>query len=170
MNYNNANGQLTYQLEIDKQQKNGFPIPCTFKSTGKLGVLYPTQALEVTYGDTINNTSMAGVQFNPLAVPIMANMQIKQEHYYIPFNDVWLNWDNFISGGEELDFTTPPPTISFARIISMLNPLFCNGYGLDYIVVNVTGSPTSSDIWHTAGHYFYVKIPTLPIASTLSNY
>lgn len=158
MAFNNSKGQLTYQIEVDKQQKNGFPIPCTFKSTGKLGVIYPTQALEVTYGDTINNTSMAGVQFNPLAVPIMANMQIKQEHYYVPFIDVWENWDNFISGGEDLTFTTPPPTVSFERIMSVLNGLL--SIDLDYIVVNTPDiSQGTDDIHMTEGKYFYVALP-----------
>lgn len=124
MNYNNSKGQLTYQIEVDKQQKNGFPIPCTTKGTGKLGILYPTQALEVTYGDTIGNRDIAGVQFNPLAVPIMANMYVKQEAYYTPFNCVWENWDNFISGGEDLDFTTPPPTVSMRDIFRLLQNRF----------------------------------------------
>lgn len=157
MNYNNSKGQLTYQISVDKQQKNGFPIPCTFKSTGKLGVIYPTQALEVTYGDTINNTSMAGVQFNPLAVPIMANMQIKQEHYYVPFIDVWDNWDNFISGGEDLTFTTPPPSVSFERIMQVLNKLLA--IDLDYINVSIDISQGTDDVHMTSGDYFYVAIP-----------
>lgn len=156
MNYNNSKGQLTYQIEVDKQQKNGFPIPCTFKSTGKIGVIYPTQALEVTYGDTINNTSMAGVQFNPLAVPIMANMQVKQEHYYVPFIDVWENWDNFISGGEDLNFTTPPPAVSFERVMSVLNGLL--SLNLDYIEVNAPALG-ADDIHMTEGKYFYVELP-----------
>lgn len=127
MNYNNSKGQLTYQIEIDKQQKNGFPIPCDFKSTGKLGLIYPTQALPVHYGDTINDKTSAALQFNPLAVPIMANMFVKQEHYYTPYNCVWQNWDNFISGGEDLQFDTPPPAASMKRIWSAINNVI-NGF------------------------------------------
>ena len=41
MKTNNSKGQLTFQIDIDKQQKNGFPIPCDFFTTGKLGVIYP---------------------------------------------------------------------------------------------------------------------------------
>lgn len=123
MNYNNSKGQLTYQIEIDKQQKNGFPIPCDFKSTGKLGLIYPTQALPVHYGDTINDKTSAALQFNPLAVPIMANMFVKQEHYYTPYNCVWQNWDNFISGGEDLQFDTPPPAASMKRIWNVIDSL-----------------------------------------------
>lgn len=120
MQTNNSRGQLTYQLDIDRQQKNGFPIPCDFFTTGKLGLIYPTQALPVTYGDKITNTSSVALQFNPLAVPIMANMFVKQEHYYTPRNCVWQNWDNFISGGEDLSFNTPPPTITMQRLFTKL--------------------------------------------------
>lgn len=123
MQVNNSRGQLTYQIDVDRQQKNGFPIPCDFFTTGKIGVLYPTQALPVTYGDHIKNTSSVALQFNPLAVPIMANMFIKQEHYYTPRNCVWQNWDNFISGGEDLTFTTPPPSFSMQQLFNKLTSL-----------------------------------------------
>ena len=126
MNYNNSKGQLTYQIAIDKQQKNGFPISCDFKSTGKLGLIYPTQALPVHYGDTLNDKTSAALQFNPLAVPIMANMFVKQEHYYTPYNCVWQNWDNFISGGEDLQFTTSPPAASMRRIWDVIDTLMLN--------------------------------------------
>lgn len=120
MKVNNAKGQLTYQIEIDKQQKNGFPIDCDFMTTGKMGCIYPTQALPVTYGDKINNLSSAALQFQPLAVPMLANMFVKQEHYYTPRNCVWQNWDNFISGGEDLQFTTPPPSTNMRQLITMV--------------------------------------------------
>lgn len=128
MKVNNSKGQLTFQIDINHQQKNGFRIGCSFKSTGKIGVIYPTQALPVNYGDSIKNNSEVALQFNPLAVPIMANMFIKQEHYYIPYNCVWQNWDNFISGGEEMDFTTPPPMLSLRRCFDALFGTL--GYGI----------------------------------------
>lgn len=120
MKVNNSKGQLTYQIDIDKQQSNGFPISCDFMTTGKLGCLYPTQALRVQYGDKINNLSSVALQFNPLAVPMLANMFVKQEHYYTPYNCVWDNFDNFISGGEDLDYTTPPPTSSMFSIMQYI--------------------------------------------------
>lgn len=124
MKVNNSKGQLTYQIEIDRQQKNGFPIDCDQMMTGKMGVIYPTQALPVTYGDKINNLSSAALQFQPLAVPMLANMFVKQEHYYTPRNCVWGNWDNFISGGEDLQFDTPPPSASMKRIWEVLLYMF----------------------------------------------
>lgn len=158
MKTNNSKGQLTYQLEIDKQQKNGFPIPCDFLTTGKIGVIYPTQALEVTYGDTIENKSSVALQFNPLAVPIMANMFIKQEHYYTPYNDVWQNWDNFISGGEELDFTTPPPTISVQDILREL--LYYFPMPLNWKNLHVTSEGSSPILGSfKPGYYLLLQIP-----------
>lgn len=124
MRYNNSRGQLTYQLDIDKQQKNGFPIPMSFKTTGKIGSIIPTQCLEVSYGDTIKNKSSVDIQFNPLAVPIMANMHIKQEHYYVPFNCVCSYWDDFISGGEDMEFSTRLPMVSIYDIVNMLSEHF----------------------------------------------
>lgn len=161
MAINNSKGQLTYQLDIDKQQVNGFPIPCDFYSTGKIGVLYPTQALEVNYGNKIDNLSSAAVQFNPLAVPIMANMYQKQEHYYTPYIDVWDNFDNFISGGEDGNFNTPPPTFTFQELVRKLVSLF--GLAPDFKVLtiddNLLSFPTTGSIKFGEGVYVYMKVP-----------
>lgn len=117
-------GQILGQVQVDEYPKTGHDLSMSVLTTGKIGTIYPTQALPVNYGDSIQNKSSAVVQFQPLAVPMMANMTIKQEHFYVPYNCVWSNWDNFISGGEENDFNTPPPLTSLRSIIYMINSLF----------------------------------------------
>ena len=168
MAINNSKGQLTYQLDIDKQQVNGFPIPCDFYSTGKIGVLYPTQALEVNYGNKIDNLSSAAVQFNPLAVPIMANMYQKQEHYYTPYIDVWDNFDNFISGGEDGNFNTPPPSFTFQQLVGKLVSLF--GLAPSFSVLRLADGtysfPTTGSIKFGQGEYVYMKIPDKGVFET----
>lgn len=163
MKVNKSQGQLTYQIDVNKNQKNGFPIPCDFLSTGKMGIIYPTQALEVTYGDKIINTSDAGVQLEPLAVPIMANMFIKQEHYYTPYDCVWEHWDDFISGGEELDFNTPPPTFTMQRVFTKLFSLL--PINLEYRYKYIT----SDTQLYKQGSYLYMKLSdTTSLKSTFA--
>ena len=138
-------GQVLGQVQVDEYPKTGHDLSMSVLTTGKIGTIYPTQALPVNYGDSIQNKSSAVVQFQPLAVPMMANMTIKQEHFYIPYNCVWSNWDNFISGGEENTFNTPPPLTSLRSLVYMINSLFgvqtaINGQQVA-IPLNITKDP-----------------------------
>ena len=130
MKSNSSNGQLTAQINVKDQQKSGFDLSQNVLGTGKIGRIIPTRALHVMPGDTIHQDSKVAVQFEPLAVPILANMDVKQEHFYVPYNVVWKNWDKFISGGEKMDYVGVVPNVSLSRIMNMLyNKL---GYTIDF--------------------------------------
>ena len=130
MKSNSSNGQLTAQINVKDQQKSGFDLSQNVLGTGKIGRIIPTRALHVMPGDTVTQDSKVAVQFEPLAVPILANMDVKQEHFYIPYNVVWKNWDKFISGGEKMDYVGVVPNVSLSRIMRML----CDklGYTIDF--------------------------------------
>lgn len=120
MKSNSSNGQLTAQINVKDQQKSGFDLSQNVLGTGKIGRIIPTRALHVMPGDTVTQDSKVAVQFEPLAVPILANMDVKQEHFYVPYNVVWKNWDKFISGGEKMDYVGVVPNVSLSRIMRML--------------------------------------------------
>ena len=120
MKSNNSNGQLTAQINVSDHKKSGFDLSNNVLGTGKIGRIIPTRALHVMPGDTIKADSKVAVQFEPLAVPILANMDVKQEHFYVPYNIVWKNWDKFISGGEKMDYQGVVPNVSMRQIIGAL--------------------------------------------------
>lgn len=120
MKSNNSNGQLTAQINVSDHKKSGFDLSNNVLGTGKIGRIIPTRALHVMPGDTIKADSKVAVQFEPLAVPILANMDVKQEHFYVPYNIVWKNWDKFISGGEKMDYQGVVPNVSMQQIIGAL--------------------------------------------------
>lgn len=109
------------QIDLGKIQKSGFDLSYNNKGTGRIGRIIPTRCQPVLPGDRFKGSSTAAVQFEPLAVPMLANMYVRQEHFYVPNRIVWKNWDKFFTGGEKLDFTTPPP--SFKSIYDVLTAL-----------------------------------------------
>lgn len=154
MKTNSSNGQLTAQIDVQDHKKSGFDLSNNVLGTGKIGRIIPTRALHVMPGDTINADSKVAVQFEPLAVPILANMDVKQEHFYVPYNVVWQNWDKFISDGEKLDYNGVVPSISMSQIIAVVNrtfekvglaglglPLYCNAVG-DDVILDLQGLQT----------------------------
>lgn len=124
MQSNNSNGQLTAQVSVQDHKKSGFDLSNNVLGTGKIGRIIPTRALHVMPGDTIKQDSKVAVQFEPLAVPILANMDVKQEHFYVPYNIVWKNWDNFISGGEKMNYRGVVPNTSMREIIRVISKMF----------------------------------------------
>lgn len=108
------------QIDLGKIQKSGFDLSCNVKGTGRIGRIIPTRCQEVLPGDRMKGSSAAAVQFEPLAVPMLANMYVRQEHFYVPNRIVWQNWDKFFTGGEKLDFTTPPPSFTLKSAVSAL--------------------------------------------------
>lgn len=134
MKSNKSNGQMTAQINMGNHQKSGFDLSNNVLGTGKIGRIIPTRALHVMPGDTIKADSKVAVQFEPLAVPILANMDVKQEHFYVPYNVVWKNWDKFISGGEKLDYNGVVPNTTISKMFQYIYTLF----GLDGI--SLTGA------------------------------
>ena len=127
MQNNKSNGQLTAQINVSDHKKSGFDLSNNVLGTGKIGRIIPTRALHVMPGDTIKQDSKCAVQFEPLAVPILANMDVKQEHFYVPYNIVWKNWDKFISGGEKMDYQGVVPNTNFYNMLIALNTLLFRG-------------------------------------------
>lgn len=120
MAQNNSHGQLIAQVDLGQIQKNGFVLDHSVYGTGRLGRLYPVHWSEVSAGDTLDIDTNIGVQFEPLAVPTMNNMHVKQEQFYVPKNVVWENWDKFLSNGENLDYNGIVPTITLRDCVERL--------------------------------------------------
>ena len=120
MQSNKSNGQVTAQVSVSDHKKSGFDLSSNVLGTGKIGRIIPTRALHVMPGDTIKQDSKVAVQFEPLAVPILANMEVKQEHFYVPYNIVWKNWDKFISGGEKMDYKGVVPNVSMQSMFQAI--------------------------------------------------
>lgn len=120
MAQNNSHGQLTAQIDLGQIQKNGFVLDHSVYGSGRLGRIYPVHWSEVSAGDTLDIDTNIGVQFEPLAVPTLNNMHVKQEQFYVPKNVVWENWDKFLSNGENNDYDGLVPTITLRNCVNRL--------------------------------------------------
>ena len=119
-----TNGQMYDSVDLGNVPRSGFDLSFKNKATGKIGRLIPSRCIEIMAGDKLAGQSSASVQFEPLAVPIISDMFVKQEHFYVPFNTIFENWDKFYTGGERLDYETPPPSVSMKRIFQQLPRIF----------------------------------------------
>lgn len=139
MKHNNSKGQVTAQVTLDEMGRTGFDYDNVQYGTGRIGRLYPVRCDFVYPDDTYKSDTTAVLNFKPLLVPLMTNMHVKQEHFYVPFNTVWDKWDLFISNGEENDYNGVIPSISLRDIVGSINeiitnrnqfPIISSGFGL----------------------------------------
>lgn len=113
---NTSKGQMTAQVSLGDQLRSGFRFDYPFRGSGRLGRIYNTRATHVYPSDNVTSNSIAALQFEPLAVPILANMYVHQEHFYVPENTLWDEFDKFFSGGVKMDYHGKKPSMSLQKM------------------------------------------------------
>lgn len=112
-----SKGQMLDQINLEQIPRSGFDLSYSTKGTGKIGRIIPTRCMECLPSDSIKGSSQAALQFQPLAVPILANMRVKQETWYVPNHILLDNWDTFITKGQDLSDNSVLPSFSLRRVV-----------------------------------------------------
>lgn len=113
-------------VAVRKPSRNTFPMSHDFKFTGDMGDLIPILCEEVLPGDVWRIRSEVLVRLQPMLAPIMHNVNINLEYYFVPNRLVWPNWEAFISPPES---TSTPPAHPFFNIV----PAITVGSVADYM-------------------------------------
>lgn len=80
----------------------------------RMGQLTPVSAFEVIPGDTVQIQNMAMIRVSPLVTPVMHPVTVHFINYFVPNrildpSDGSFKFEDFITGGEDGQYTTPPP-------------------------------------------------------------
>lgn len=129
-----SKGQMLDQINLEQIPRSGFDLSYSTKGTGKIGRIIPTRCMECLPSDSIKGSSQAALQFQPLAVPILANMRVKQETWYVPNHILLDNWDTFITKGQDLSDNSVLPSFSLQRVVEKV----LENFGL---VINLSCGP-----------------------------
>lgn len=83
--------------------------------SASMGNLVPIGAIECLAGDTVDIQNMGLIRFSPLVTPVMHPINVVIENYFVPNRildpkDGSFSWEDFITGGEDGQYTTPPPS------------------------------------------------------------
>lgn len=165
-----SKGQMLDQINLEQIPRSGFDLSYSTKGTGKIGRIIPTRCMECLPSDSIKGSSQAALQFQPLAVPILANMRVKQETWYVPNHILLDNWDTFITKGQDLSDNSVLPSFSLQRVVSifgsLLNGMFsvwCGPMSVysyrDYMDKAVSsGTSTATPLWYTKDYSCFLDI------------
>lgn len=85
--------------------------------SASMGQLTPIGATEVLPGDTVDIQNMGLIRFSPLVTPVMHPISVVIENYFVPNRildpkDGSFSWEDFITGGEDGLYNTPPPSVT----------------------------------------------------------
>ena len=127
-----SKGQMLDQINLEQIPRSGFDLSYSTKGTGKIGRIIPTRCMECLPSDSIKGSSQAALQFQPLAVPILANMRVKQETWYVPNHILLDNWDTFITKGQDLSDNSVLPSFSLQRVVDIFTSNFGRPINLSY--------------------------------------
>lgn len=82
--------------------RNNFDLSHEVKMSGKFGAIYPILLMEAMPNDTIDDKIVAMVRAAPMLAPIMHQVKVKIDAFFVPFR--LLNgeiWETFATGGQD---------------------------------------------------------------------
>lgn len=65
------------------------------------GVLYPIAWYEVLPGDTVQQVTACLIRCQPLLAPLMHPLKMRIHHWYVPYTQIFDDFEDFITGGED---------------------------------------------------------------------
>lgn len=86
-------------------------------STCDIGELVPVAVVECLPGDVIRHSASVMMRLSPMAAPVMHNMVIRVDHFFVPNRLSWdadtagVSWEDFITGGPQGNDASAVPTM-----------------------------------------------------------
>ena len=87
-----------------------FDLSYEKKLTCQMGKLIPIMADEMVPGDKFQITNEIVVRFQPMVAPILHEVNVYVHYFFVPYRLLWDDWEDFITGGPDGDFTAVIPT------------------------------------------------------------
>ena len=78
--------------------------------TCDMGQLIPVMCDELVPGDVFDLGNEAVLRFQPLVAPILHSVNIYAHYFFVPYRLLWSDWEKFITGGEDGQFTASIPS------------------------------------------------------------
>lgn len=138
----------TYQAPKMRLGRSQFNHSHNHKTTFDAGRLIPYLCREVIPGDTMTCKLLSFVRiFSPLDAPIMDNIEIGIDFFFVPNRLVWDNWAAFLgehdaAGAQDTDYTMPVLGVTAGAVESDdLASYFGIPIGLEPTVTDVNALP-----------------------------
>jgi len=99
-------------IQVFRPKRNAFDLSHEKKLSCNMGDLIPFYVEEILPGDKFKVNTEIMMRFAPMLAPIMHRVNVYTHYFFVPNRIVWDNWEQFITGGEDGQDETVPPTVS----------------------------------------------------------
>ena len=127
---------------------NNFKLSHTVRGTTNIGQIIPILCDECVPGDVWNIGYELGLRCQPLVAPIMDHLIVEIDYFFVPYRLLFDNWEQFITGGKDGNYTTSLPTMSWTNAVK--------GTFWDYL-----GLPLATDVGISPDNLASVKAKPL---------
>ena len=90
-------------------RRSVFDLSYEKKLTCDMAQLIPVMCDEVVPGDVFKIGNQAVVRFQPLVAPVLHEINMYVHYFFVPYRILWDDWEDFISGGVDGQFSDPIP-------------------------------------------------------------
>lgn len=125
-------------VELRKPKRSLFDLSHEKRLSTRMGKLTPIFVSETMPNDTFTVNSEVMLRLAPLLAPIMHRVNVFVHFFFVPNRLLWVDWEDFITGGRVGEAVTTPPVPPYANINSVLGGgynTFDNGSLADYLGV-----------------------------------
>jgi hypothetical protein len=91
-------------------RRSAFDLSYEKKFTADMGLLYPIVCDEMVPGDYWKMGNQTVVRLNPLVAPMLHKLDVYIHTFFVPYRILDEDFEDFITGGVDGDYSTPPPT------------------------------------------------------------
>ena len=96
-------------VPVPKFPRNVFSLSRPVVGSMRMQRLYPTEIIEVVPGDAFNLRQETFLRTAPLVAPPLAKVTLSHHAFFVPDWQLHEKFDDFITGGEKMDFTDHLP-------------------------------------------------------------
>lgn len=113
-------GRIYQNVMMNRPGRSVFDLSYQKIFTGDMGKLYPVLCDEVVPGDVWQIGNEIVIRFMPLVAPILHEIYVTVHYFFVPYRlicahpDIDVDWESFITGGEDGDDATVLPTWNVA--------------------------------------------------------
>lgn len=101
--------------------RNIFSLSRPVVGSMRMQRLYPTEILEILPGDAVNMRQETFVRTAPLVAPPLARVNVQHHAFFVPGWQLHRDFDDFITGGEKMDFTDHLPYVWLKDIYQQID-------------------------------------------------
>lgn len=97
------------RVPVPKFPTNIFSLSRPVVGSMRMQRLYPTELIEIIPGDALNFGQETFLRTAPLVAPPLAKVSLSHHAFFVPAWQLHEKFDDFITGGEKMDFTDHLP-------------------------------------------------------------